>query len=172
MNTEPVMLVTSSPEETKQVAARLATLLRPNDVLGLCGVLGAGKTCFVKGLARGLGVAEEDRVSSPTFVLMKRHEGTLTLYHFDAYRLGSASEMEAIGCEDIYHMGGISVIEWADRVRACLPQQHFLIQFIVTGENERELAVSARGAESTRRLKEFGSVLAPWRLSGGAGRTQ
>jgi len=99
MSAERVRLATDSPEQTKQAAACLAPLLRPNDVIGLCGVLGAGKTCFVKGLARGLGMADERQVSSASFVLMKVYEGRLTLHHFDAYRLRNAQDMEAIGCE-------------------------------------------------------------------------
>jgi len=111
-------------------------------------------------------------VSSASFVLMKVYEGRLTLHHFDAYRLRNAQDMEAIGCEEIFHGGGISVVEWADRVRACLPRQHFLIEFAVTGESERELTISAEGARNRERLKEFAVALARWRLSERADYTQ
>jgi len=105
-----VHLATRSPEETQAMAAAFAKLCRPNDVIGLQGTLGAGKTCFVKGLAAGLGVDGPDKVTSATFVLLRRYSGRLTLYHFDAYRLQGAAELEQIGCGETFESGGVSVI--------------------------------------------------------------
>jgi len=153
-------VVTASPEQTRQAAARFARLCRSGDVVGLKGTLGAGKTCFVKGLARGLGVGDERRVVSPTFVLLRRYEGRLTLYHFDAYRLRNAREMEEIGCREIFEAGGLSVVEWADHVSQCLPEEHFMLHILVTGQEERTLRLDAVGEGPGARIAEMLAALA------------
>ena len=105
---------TSSPEETRQVAERLARGLGPGDVVLLFGGLGAGKTTFVQGLARGLGVPEDYYVQSPTFALINEYPGRVPLFHVDLYRLEP---------EDVYDLGleelsgqGVVVIEWSERL--------------------------------------------------------
>ena len=158
--TTPVHLATDSPEDTRQMAAAFAAACRPNDVIGLQGTLGAGKTCFVKGLAEGLGI--KDSVVSPTFVLMRRYEGRLALYHFDAYRLRGPEDMEEIGCAETFESGGVSVVEWADHVADCLPPEHFLLALRVTGEREREFVLTARGGRCAGRVDEMRRALSPW----------
>ncbi len=162
MNEPAVEAVTRSAEETMSLAAAFAALCRPNDVLALQGTLGAGKTCFVKGLARGLGVEDERDVISPTFVLMRRHEGRLALHHFDAYRLRDADEMEAIGSGEAFEAGGVSVVEWADHVADCLPSEHFVLSITVAGATERRFRLTAHGASNRERLDEFRAALAAW----------
>jgi len=154
------VVTTRAPEETKRVAARFGRLCRANDVVGLQGTLGAGKTCFVKGMARGLGIDDEREVVSPSFVLLRRYVGRLTLYHFDAYRLRDGREMEAIGCEEIFQSGGVSVVEWADHVSCCLPDEHFMIRILVSGENERQLQLDAAGAGPRSRAGRMLKALA------------
>lgn len=108
--------VTRSEEETAALAARLAPYLPPGHIVLLFGDLGAGKTAFVRGLARGLG-ADEDAVSSPTFTLVQEYRGgRLTLTHVDLYRLGSVAEIDDLGLEEMGAADGILVIEWADRL--------------------------------------------------------
>ena len=160
-----VELVTRSPEETRAMAAAFSTLCRPNDVIGLQGVLGAGKTCFVKGLAAGLGVGDDRLVVSPTFVLLRRYPGRLTLYHFDAYRLRSAAQMDEIGCAETFESRGVSVVEWADRVAECLPPDCFMLTIAVTGPTDRRFLLTACGPRATERLGEFAQALAAWRGS-------
>ena len=162
MTPEPLHLATQSPEETRALAAAIAPLLRANDVLGLCGTLGAGKTCFVQGLALGLGVPAQTRVVSPTFVLMRRYEGRLMLYHFDGYRLHGAAEMEEIGCAETFASGGVSAVEWADHVAGCMPAEHFTLTFDVAGECARRLLLGATGPGPTGRLPAFAGALARW----------
>ncbi len=157
-----VQLTTHSPEGTQAMAAAFGRLCRANDVIGLQGTLGAGKTCFVKGLAAGLGVRDVDKVVSPTFVLLRQYEGRLTLYHFDAYRLQGAAEMEQIGCAETFESGGVSVIEWADHVAACLPPEHFMLAITVVGENDRDFVVTASGPGPSGRLEEFRRALTAW----------
>ena len=158
-----LILTSNAPEQTMAIGARFARLCLPDDVVGLQGTLGAGKTCFVKGMARGLGVADERAVTSPTFVLMKSHEGSLALHHFDAYRLSCSDELEAIGCQETFESGSVSVVEWADHVRGCLPQEHFFVTITVTGDRSRELRFRACGEATAARLGQLSAALAQWR---------
>ncbi len=162
MSDPAVEAVTSSAEETTALAAAFAGLVLPNDVLALQGTLGAGKTCFVKGLARGLGIEDEHQVISPTFVLMRRYDGRLALHHFDAYRLRDAAEMEAIGCAETFEAGGVSVVEWADHVADCLPREHFVLSITVTGASERRFRLTGRGPGPQSRIDDFRAALASW----------
>ncbi|MHC4591232.1 MAG: tRNA (adenosine(37)-N6)-threonylcarbamoyltransferase complex ATPase subunit type 1 TsaE [Planctomycetota bacterium] len=157
-----VALATRSPDETRSMAAAFADLCLPNDVIGLQGTLGAGKTCFVKGLATGLGVADERKVVSPTFVLMRRYAGRLSLYHFDAYRLHDAAEMDHIGCAETFESGGVSAVEWADHVARCLPREHFMLAITVAGPTERHFLLQATGPGPMNRLRDCARALSPW----------
>jgi tRNA threonylcarbamoyladenosine biosynthesis protein TsaE len=145
-----------------RMAAAFASVCRPNDVVGLTGTLGAGKTCFVKGLARGLGVPPEANVISPTFVLLREYAGRLSLNHFDAYRLDDSAAMEDIGCGEVFESGGITAIEWADHVAECLPREHFLLAFRVAAESKRELQLTATGPGPASRLDALKSALGDW----------
>ena len=100
--------------ETTRIAVRLATLARPGDRVALSGPLGAGKTCFVRGFASGLGI--EGAVSSPSFTLMHEHEGRIALFHQDLYRLTGAADAEAAGLLDPRLAEGVTLVEWADRL--------------------------------------------------------
>ncbi len=158
-----IELATGSPADTQAMAAAFAGLCAPGDVIGLSGILGSGKTCFVKGLARGLGVADERDVISPSFVLVRRYAGRLTLYHFDAYRLRGAAEMEDIGCAETFSSGGLSVVEWADHVAECLPAEHFSLSIAVTGATARDFALEAIGTGPAARLERLAEALSEWR---------
>src|SRR5687768_5836832 len=111
--------VTASPEETAAVGKRLAATLGAGDVVALTGELGAGKTCFVQGLVRGLGV--EGRATSPTFVLVNEYRGRLPVHHVDAYRTASLTELIDLGLLDLMGGDGVTLIEWADRAEPLLP---------------------------------------------------
>ena len=106
-------IVTNSEEETAAAGASLAESLRPGDVVLLYGELGAGKTAFTRGLARGLGVSA-DEVSSPTFTIVQEYQGRLPLYHVDLYRL-EEKEVDDLGLEELVLGDGVVVIEWAER---------------------------------------------------------
>lgn len=107
--------VTNSPEETQALGGRLANALTGGVVVAFTGDLGAGKTAFVSGMARALGVT--DRVTSPTFTIVNEYEGgRLPLFHFDMYRLESADELFDIGWEDYLARGGICAVEWSENV--------------------------------------------------------
>ena len=111
--------VTHSREETVALGGRLADALKTGRVVAFTGDLGAGKTAFVSGMARALGV--EERVTSPTFTIVNEYEGgRLPLFHFDMYRLGDADELFHIGWEDYLARGGICAVEWSENVAEAL----------------------------------------------------
>jgi len=135
---------TSSEDETKSWGTRLARLLFPGAVVGLDGDLGAGKTCFVKGLAVGLGV-DEDEISSPTFTLIAEHgRGKIPLYHIDLYRLEGA-EVEEIGIEEYLSSSGVTVIEWFRFLPAGMVEQYLLVSFSPAGDDRRVLTLTPHG---------------------------
>lgn len=107
--------LTDTPRQTEDVGAALALRLRPGDVIAYEGGLGAGKTAFTRGLARGLGVRES--VTSPTYTIVNEYlTGRMPLFHFDMYRLGSADELFDIGWEDYLERGGVCCVEWSENV--------------------------------------------------------
>ena len=111
--------VSNSPAETEALGAALAGRLKPGAVVAFSGDLGAGKTAFVRGLARGLGIPE--RVTSPTFTIVNEYEGgRLPLFHFDMYRLSSSDELFDIGWEDYLERGGVCAVEWSENVSDAL----------------------------------------------------
>lgn len=138
----PQAVITKSPEETGALGERLAGELEPGACLALIGELGAGKTTLIKGLARGLGIPEEE-VLSPTFILVREHRtGRLPLFHVDAYRLSKPEELQEIGLEEYLLSEGITVIEWADRVREIIPPSCLEVKLEILSENERKISIS------------------------------
>ena len=114
-------LLSHSPEDTEDIGARLAEQLEPGAVVAFTGDLGAGKTAFTRGLARGLGIP--DRITSPTFTIVNEYEGgRLPLFHFDMYRLGSADELFDIGWEDYLRRGGVCAVEWSENIADALEE--------------------------------------------------
>ena len=140
-------LETKSPAETQALGERLGRALVAGDVVALTGDLGAGKTSFVQGLARGLGI--RGRVASPSFTIVNEHEGRLPLFHVDFYRLESARELEHIGFEDYFARGGVVVVEWAERFWSALPAERLEIRIDIAGDEARRLHV---GGPSAARL--------------------
>ena len=111
-----------SEKDTYELAAQLAAAAKKGDIIALTGDLGAGKTAFTKGFAKGLGIKEP--ITSPTYTFVQIYEsGRLPLYHFDVYRIGDISEMDEIGYEDYFYGDGVSVMEWADLVEPILPEE-------------------------------------------------
>lgn len=115
----------NSLKETENIAKAFAKELKPGDVITLDGDLGAGKTAFTQGLAKGLGV--EDYVSSPTFTIVNCYEGKYPLYHFDVYRVDDSDEMYEIGFDEYVGTDGIAVIEWAEKIKEILPEKRYEI---------------------------------------------
>lgn len=141
----------STPEDTEALGGRLASSLRPGDVVVLAGGLGVGKTLFTRGVATGLGVDEP--VVSPSFVLVRQYRsGFMPVVHVDVYRLGSTHEFEDLDVLDMAR-DGLLVIEWGQAVEQILPEDHLRVQFEVGDNDERTLTFVGEGTWSTRRLE-------------------
>jgi tRNA threonylcarbamoyladenosine biosynthesis protein TsaE len=125
----------SSREETENFACRYAKTLRPCDVVLLDGDMGAGKTVFAKGVAKGLGIEEE--VTSPTYAYMNDYDGRL--FHYDCYRIESVEQAERLGLADYFDMGGICLIEWAQNIAPLLPPTVKRVRILKISENERRI---------------------------------
>jgi tRNA threonylcarbamoyladenosine biosynthesis protein TsaE len=151
MITTTVEIWSASVEMTRALGEALARQLAPGDVIALEGELGAGKTNFVQGLARGLGISED--VNSPTFILANEYfSGRVPLYHIDAYRIENAAEARGFGLDDYLNGDGVTVIEWAERVREALPSDVLWITFDYRSENERQLVFTAYGERAAMLL--------------------
>ncbi len=137
--------ITHSPAETEALGARLADALDAGRVVAFTGDLGAGKTAFVSGMARALGV--EERVTSPTFTIVNEYEGgRLPLFHFDMYRLGDADELFHIGWEDYLARGGICAVEWSENVAEALEPDAVRVS-IVRGDGDSDRMITIKGVE-------------------------
>ncbi len=141
---ESVRIMSHSPAETIAIGCGLGKLLQPGDILCLVGGLGAGKTCFARGVAMGLGV-DETRVSSPTFVLAQEYRGRVPVYHLDLYRLGSVDEVEDAGLADYVGGDGVAVIEWPDVYSPLFDLDRITVRMDATAASERELVMVAHG---------------------------
>ena len=135
-----------SERETEALGAAFAQGLGPGTVVAFTGDLGAGKTAFVRGLARGLGVTEQ--ITSPTFTIVNEYEGgRLPFFHFDMYRLGSSDELFDIGWEDYLSRGGVCAVEWSEQVADALEEDCIRVDIRQgPGENERVIRVEEGGA--------------------------
>jgi tRNA threonylcarbamoyladenosine biosynthesis protein TsaE len=132
--------------ETERLGIALAESLPRPAVVALRGTLGAGKTRLVRAMARGLGI-DPDLVTSPTFVLVHEYPGETPLYHFDAYRLRGEEEFWQLGPEEYFggDLAGITIVEWADRVEACLPDERMEITIEAVAATERRFSIIAFG---------------------------
>jgi tRNA threonylcarbamoyladenosine biosynthesis protein TsaE len=141
----PVFIVESrSAHETKSWGRRLASLLEGGELLGLTGELGAGKTCFVKGLAHGLSLREED-ILSPTFTMIQEHHGRLPLYHIDLYRLDRA-HLDDLGLREYLFSEAVAAVEWFDRLDEAEALESLSIRIGYSGANSRTIEFRARGS--------------------------
>jgi tRNA threonylcarbamoyladenosine biosynthesis protein TsaE len=144
----PAAIISLSEDETFALGKRLAPMLGKGDVVALKGPLGAGKTCFAKGIARGLGI--EEGLTSPTYAIISEYECSISgekipVYHIDAYRLEGNDDFSAIGGEEIVFGNGISVIEWSDRIPALIPSDAYRIDFEIIEDNKRSVKLDKQG---------------------------
>jgi len=132
--------VSRSAEETQALGERLGSRLGRGDVVACVGALGAGKTCFLQGLARGLGVTAD--VTSPTFVLVNQYTGRVPVFHVDAYRTGSLTELVDLGLEEMLHGEGVTIVEWADKLLPLLPPRTVTVTITGLGDEAREIELA------------------------------
>ena len=131
--------ITNSPQETENVGAALGKILKAGTILAYRGDLGAGKTAFTRGLARGLGYA--DPVTSPTYTIVNEYlGGRLPLFHFDMYRLASSDDLWDIGWEDYLERGGICAVEWSENVDDAM-ENAIYVTIYKTGEESRRIVI-------------------------------
>ena len=134
-----MQFLTNSPEETEAIGSALAKILTPGTVLAYRGDLGAGKTAFTRGLARGLGYTEP--VTSPTYTIVNEYlGGRLPLFHFDMYRLGSSDDLWDIGWEDYLERGGICAVEWSENVDDAM-ENAIWVTIEKLGEDARRITI-------------------------------
>ena len=142
--------VTNSPEETEELGERLGRALSPGDVVAFTGDLGAGKTAFTRGIARGLGIG--DRVTSPTFAIVNEYEGgRLPLFHFDMYRLTSSDELFDIGWEDYLQRGGVCAVEWSENVADAM-QGAISVRIGRDSDEQRTIIIEGGGLDANPRI--------------------
>ena len=153
MNDEHVF-ASASAAETQALAARLGQIVEAGDVIALAGDLGAGKTAFVQGLARGLEVRSA-RVASPSFTIVNEHAGRLPLIHADLYRLSDAEELDELGFRDYLGRGGVVAVEWFDRAPDALPDERLEVRLEIVSPEERRIIVRAHGEGARERLRRW-----------------
>ena len=139
-------IITHSVEETELAGQATAKALVPGSVVALYGDLGAGKTAFVRGMARGLG--SHDRVTSPTFTIVNEYSGNLELFHFDMYRLKSSDELFDIGWEDYLARGGVCVVEWSENVSDAFDGSEIKVTIDKLSDTDRKITVETPEEES------------------------
>ncbi len=144
-------IISHSPDETGRLGELIGARAEPGTILALIGNLGAGKTRLVQGIAAGLEVPPLG-VNSPTFTLIQEYYGRLPVAHFDTYRLRSPDEFTELGSDEYFSGEWISLVEWADRVEALLPDDRLTVRIVHLGESDRELTLSAGGSISGRLL--------------------
>ena len=155
MSASTFRVTTDSPEQTRALGQRIGALLTGGEVIALIGPLGAGKTQLIKGIAVGNGRTDPNLVTSPTFILINEYPGRPYLYHLDAFRLDGGADLEAIGLHEMITPESAVVIEWANRVEDALPEDCLTIEIEPTGNESRQLTLTAGGPSSQRLLNEF-----------------
>ena len=139
-----MIVETHSPEETEALGQRLARCLAAGSVVALYGDLGAGKTAFVRGMARGLGILES--VTSPTYTVVNEYlSGRMPLFHFDLYRLSGPDDLFDIGWEDYLDRGGVCAVEWSERAEELLEDAVRVTIRMADGPDSREITIEAGG---------------------------
>lgn len=133
--------LSDSIEDTIKIAERFAKKLKSGDCIALVGELGSGKTVFTKGIAKGIGVKDARYVNSPTFVIIKEYKAKMPLYHFDLYRLNHCLSLDALSYDEYFYGDGVTVIEWADKIRRLLPKKYTEVRLTVSGENSRKIEI-------------------------------
>ena len=143
-------MYTKNEEELINLGERLGTLLQKNDVLILSGELGAGKTTFTKGLAKGLGIRQ--MIKSPTYTIVREYEGRIPLYHLDVYRI--EGDADSIDLDEFLFGGGVTVIEWGHLLGEDLPDSYLELELLKEAEGRR-LHFSAQGPRAEQLIKEL-----------------
>jgi tRNA threonylcarbamoyladenosine biosynthesis protein TsaE len=161
-----IVAATKSPDDTRELAATVAGVVQPGDVVLLAGELGTGKTVFAQGFGRGLGV--EEPVTSPTFTLVRTYEGRITLVHADVYRLDHLQEVVDLALPELLDEGGVALVEWGDMAAAALaPDFLEVVLELGAGDDDRMLTLRAIGRRWSQRLAPLALALDRWLIDPG-----
>ena len=162
MSWRPLTLTTTAADQTQELAATLARLARAGDLIVLAGEMGAGKTAFAQGFARGLGITEP--VTSPTFTIIREYAGpTLALHHLDVYRLEQIHEVADLGLGEMLDEDAVMLVEWGDAVLPALPDQYLEVRITFgEGDDDRQLELAARGTPWTARHRVVAEAVRHW----------
>ncbi len=148
-------ITSSSVKDTLKIGKAIAKNLKKGDIVCLFGNLGSGKTVLTKGIALGLGIRASE-IISPTFVLIRQHtKSKLPVYHFDLYRLTSPKEIVNLGYEEYFFGDGVTIIEWADRLKYLLPKEYLKIKLSVAASNKRLFEFKASGSRHKELLNSL-----------------
>jgi len=156
---DPLLFDSPGEECSLLLGLRIGELLQAGDILALWGELASGKTLFTQGIARGLCVSPEERVTSPTFTIINEYQGRLYLSHLDLYRISSPDELDTFPWRESLFGKGVAVIEWPDRPGRLLPAQRWDIKFTITGEQNRKMAIRGRGRKNRARMIKWAETL-------------
>ena len=148
---------TRSVTETQSLGQKIGSMIQKPTTLALIGDLGSGKTAFVQGLARGLGVPSDYYITSPTFTLVNEYPGRLPLFHIDLYRLETVRDLEDIGLDDLLYDQAVLAIEWADRVAENFSTDYLSIHFEIVDDEFRRLNLNAYGQNGINLIKTLES---------------
>lgn len=148
-----MQILSDSPDATEEFAGRVAQLLMPGDFISLRGELGAGKTRFACGVARGLGVDPSIPITSPTYTLLNIYQGRIPLYHFDLYRLSGDDDVFSLGFPEYFYGTGISLVEWSERLQDELPQERLEISLSYVDDDSRNIDVISTSPRYDRLLE-------------------
>ncbi len=134
------VIITKSAAGTQRFWREIARQLRPGDLVCLIGDLGAGKTCLVQGIARGLQV--KDYVNSPTFKIINEYQGKMPVYHFDLYRLDGLRDLSGLGYEEYFYGQGVALVEWAEKITPYVPSQYLQIELRRVNDKTRKIILT------------------------------
>ncbi len=155
MTIDDIRITTLSPTETRKLGEQLGQYLEEGSVFALYGDLGSGKTAFVQGLAKGLGVPDDQYVTSPTFTLINEYQGRLRLFHIDLYRLNDFSEMEDLGFDEILKSDSVVAIEWSEKLPENFVSGYIKIKFDAIDDTSRKISIIPYGLDAKNLIKEF-----------------
>ena len=149
-------IITKSPEETKNLGKKVGKLAKLGDLLAFYGELGAGKTCFIQGISRGLKV--KDYVTSPTFTIINEYQGKIPIFHFDLFRLNNAEEILELSYQEYFYGEGLTVIEWAEKIEQFLPKEHLKIDIKFKDRYQRTISFIPQGDRFNNFLEELSRI--------------
>jgi len=150
-----IVFKTFNPGETETIGMRLGKQFLGGEVVSLRGELGSGKTCFTRGIARGLGINHQIPVVSPSFTLINEYPGKIPLFHFDFYRIDEVEKIFDLGYEEYFYGKGVTVIEWGEKIAKFLPSEYMEVFFTILEDEIREIKIKAQGKQFIEMLKDL-----------------